>query len=72
MIYLKRGKWCFRDEDGILHKFNSEIAAKIAVGSAPQTEIEDAPEEEIDSEETTGPNEQEVVFESESGSEETF
>jgi hypothetical protein len=41
MIYEKRGKWCFRDENGKLHKFDSEIAAKIALGSAPQTEIED-------------------------------
>jgi hypothetical protein len=41
MIFKKRGQWCFYDERGIIRKFSSEIEAKLALGSAPQTEIED-------------------------------
>lgn len=66
MIYEKRGKWCFRDDNGKLHKFATEADAKAAYG------VEDAPEEKTFSffEEETSTYEQEVVLESEGGSEE--
>lgn len=41
MIYLKRGKWCVRDADGKLHKFDSEIAAKLAMSPATREETKD-------------------------------
>lgn len=63
MIYQKRGHWCFRDDNGKLHKFATEAEAKAAYG------IEDAPKEESFEEETCT-DEQEIVFESEGGSEE--
>lgn len=66
MIFQKRGRWCFRDENGRLHKFSTEADAKAAYG------IVDAPKEEVVFEEETSTDEQEVVFESEGGSEETF
>lgn len=30
MIFKKREQWCFRDEKGKLHKFDSEMKAKAA------------------------------------------
>lgn len=30
MIYKKRDQWCFRDEAGKLHKFDSESEASLA------------------------------------------
>jgi hypothetical protein len=64
MIYQKRQHWCFRDAKGKLHKFATEADAKAAHG------VEDAPEEKTLFEEETSTYEQEVVFESEGGSEE--
>ena len=32
MIYEKRGRWCWRDKDGNLHKFVTEAAAKESAG----------------------------------------
>ena len=63
MIYQKRGTWRFRDETGKQHKFSSEIEAKLAYGKL------NAPKEESFEEETCT-DEQEIVFESEGGSEE--
>ncbi len=41
-IYEKRGKWCFRDEQGVLHKCDSEAYAILASGiPMPATEEED-------------------------------
>lgn len=31
-IYEKRGKWCYRDADGNLFKFDTEQAAKSSLG----------------------------------------
>lgn len=31
-IYEKRGRWCYRDEKGTLHKFDTEAEAKAALG----------------------------------------
>lgn len=66
MIYKKRQHWCFRDAKGKLHKFATEADAKAAHG------VEDAPEEKTFSffKKETSTNEQEVVLESEGGSEE--
>ena len=32
MIYQKRGQWCFRDDNGKLHKFATEADAKAVYG----------------------------------------
>lgn len=41
MIFQKRGKWCFRDSNGRLHKFESESDAKELYNSlSPSIEIE--------------------------------
>lgn len=79
MIYEKRGKWCFRDSNGKLHKFTSKDEAETLYNSlSPSIKIEmpkvekPSEEEEKDSEEEASTDEQEIVFESESGSEETF
>ena len=32
MIYEKRGRWCYRDSAGNLHKFVTEAAAKESAG----------------------------------------
>jgi len=31
-IFKKRGKWCYRDNTGRLHKFSTELAAKSSLG----------------------------------------
>ena len=31
-IFEKRGRWCYRDAQGKLHKFDSEAAAKSSLG----------------------------------------
>jgi len=67
MIYKKREQWCFRDESGTLHKFDSEIAAKLAY------EKIDAPKEvqaDIEQEEEENSEELEALFYGESSSEE--
>ena len=39
-IFEKRGRWCFRDEKGKLHKFSTEAEAKAASGvSLPLPEV---------------------------------
>lgn len=41
MIFQKRGRWCFRDSNGKLHKFDSESDAKELYNSlSPSIEIE--------------------------------
>ena len=37
-IFEKRGRWCFRDEAGKLHKFGTEEEAKLALGWVPPVE----------------------------------
>lgn len=68
MIYKKRSQWCFRDESGKLHKFNSEWEAKIAYGKVDaQEEIQADIKEEVYEENS---DEQEALLEGEGGSEE--
>ena len=43
-IFEKRGKWCFRDADGKLHKFNTKEALAHSLGTVPEVEEE---EEEV-------------------------
>jgi hypothetical protein len=67
MIYQKRGHWCFRDDNGKLHKFATEAEAKAAYG------IEDGPKEKVYTyfeEEKEDSFEQEALLESEDSSEE--
>ena len=35
MIFEKRGRWCYRDPNGKLHKFSSEEAAREYAGEQP-------------------------------------
>jgi hypothetical protein len=53
MIFEKRGKWCYRNDDGKLFKFSTEEEAKLAAGWVPPVEeiLEDSEEEEEDCEE---------------------
>ena len=68
MIFKKRSQWCFRDENGKLHKFDSEIAAKLAYGKVDATKEEVYSDIEEKKEEDSF--EQEAVFGSEDSSEE--
>ena len=52
MIFEKRGKYCFRDENGKLHKFATEQEAAKAAGLGEQWEFDHGNEEEKDFEET--------------------
>lgn len=79
MIFQKRGKWCFRDSNGRLHKFESESDAKELYNSlSPSIKIEmpkvekPSEEKEESSEEEANPYQQEVIFESKIGSKKTF
>ena len=58
-IFEKRGRWCFNDEAGKLHKFATEEEAKSALGWVPPVgEILDGGEaEEESSEEETSTDE---------------
>jgi hypothetical protein len=38
MIFEKRGKFCFRDEKGKLHKFKTKAEAEKAAGGVVETE----------------------------------
>ena len=39
-IFEKRGRWCSRDEKGVLHKFSTKAEAEIACGvSLPVPEV---------------------------------
>jgi len=64
MIFKRRGRWCFEDSAGKLYKFGSEWEAKIAYGKV------DGEKEDLKIEEETSTDKQEVIFESEIGSEE--
>lgn len=52
MIFEKRGKYCFRDENGKLHKFATEQEAAKAVGLGEQWEFDHGSEEAEDVQET--------------------
>lgn len=52
MIFEKRGKFCFRDDSGKLHKFKTEQEAAKAAGLGEQWEFDHGNEEEKDCEET--------------------
>lgn len=57
MIYEKRNKFCFRNEDGKLFKFDTLEEAEMALnllnmGTEVEEETQDADEEEKDNDET--------------------
>ena len=52
MIFEKRGKYCFRDENGRLHKFATEQEAAKAAGLGEQWEFDHGSEEAEDVQET--------------------
>lgn len=81
MIYQKRGKFCFNDANGRIHKFKTEEEAAKAAGLGAEWEMDHGSEKAKDSEEAptygwqveaeeVDAEEQEVIRESESGSEE--
>ena len=47
-IYEKRGRWCYRDEKGVLQKFATEAEAKAALGWKEPTCVENCECEECD------------------------
>ena len=59
MIFEKRGKWCYRNDDGRLFKFSTEEEAKLAAGWVPPVEeiLDGSEEEEEDCEEEAGTDE---------------
>ena len=68
-IFKKRNRWCYRDTNGRIYKFNTEAEARSSLG----LEIVEDAEEEIeteDSQEETYTDEQEIVFDGESDGEE--
>jgi hypothetical protein len=72
MVYEKRGQWHLRDKFG-LRIFNTEAEARAADGvrhPAKEMTYGGSPEEKAVFKEEASPDEQEFVFESESGSEE--
>ena len=59
MIFEKRGKWCWRNEEGRLLKFATEEEAKKAAGWVPPVEeiLDGSEEEEEDCEEEASTDE---------------
>ena len=56
MVYIKRGSWCYRNEEGKLFKFATEAEANAKAGitaNLTEKELDEAfaPEEEWDEEE---------------------
>jgi len=68
-LFKKRGKWCYRDTNGRLHKFNTEAEAKSSLGLEIVEDAEEKSETKI-SEEKTNTYEQEIVFDSKDTDEE--
>ena len=67
-IFEKRGRWCFKDDSGKLHKFATEEEAKSAAG----TDCEDCECDpcECVTEEVDGGEEEEESGEEEAGTDE--
>ena len=51
MIYQKRGKFCFNDANGRIHKFKTEEEAAKAAGLGAEWEMDHGSKEAEDSEE---------------------
>ena len=64
-IYEKRGRWCYRDEQGKLFKFNTETEAKSSLGLETIDNAKEKIETEY-SEEKTDTNKQKTVRNSKS------
>ena len=56
MIFEKRGKWCYRDDNGKLQKFATEEEAKKAAGWVPPVEeiLDGSKEKKEDGKEKAG------------------
>ena len=66
-IYEKRGKWCYRDQQGKLFKFNTEAEAKSSLGYLEPKEFEYASKEKNEEgEEKANTYKQKTVFNSKS------
>ena len=65
-IFEKRGRWCFNDEAGKLHKFDTEEEAKSALGWVTPVEetLDGGEKKEKDSKEKASPNKQKTVLSS--------
>ena len=50
MIYMKRGKWCFRDENGKLNKFNTQEEAAKAKGLDLEKDYAEKEEDDFEEE----------------------
>jgi len=66
MVFEKRGQWCWRDEEGRLHKFATEEEAKLAAGWVPPVEetLNGSKKEKKSSEEEASTDKQASVFSS--------
>jgi len=68
-IFEKRGRWCYRDEAGRIHKFDTETEAKSSLG----LEIVNDAEKKVETKggkEKTNTNKQKTVCDSKSSYEE--
>lgn len=70
LIYEKRGRWCLRDDSGMLHKFKTENEAKNFAGWVPPVEetLDGGEKEEKNSKEEASPNKQKTVLSSKGSS----
>ena len=50
MIYMKRGRWMFRDESGKLHKFNTQEEAAKATGLVMEKDYAEEEEDYLEEE----------------------
>ena len=64
MIYQKRGKYCFRDENGQLHKFKTEQEAALAAGLGAEWEMDHGSEKAEDDSQEDGYKTSENDYES--------
>lgn len=68
-IFNKRGRWCYRDTNGRLYKFNTEAEAKSSLGLEIVEDAKEKSKTKI-SEEKTNTYEQEIIFDSKGNDEE--
>tara|TARA_A200000159_G_scaffold12694_1_gene10663 strand:+ start:2033 stop:2254 length:222 start_codon:yes stop_codon:yes gene_type:complete len=68
-LFKKRNRWCYRDTNGRIHKFNTEAEARSSLGLEIVEDAEEKNETKI-SEEKANTYEQEIVFDSKGNDEE--
>ena len=52
-IFEKRGRWCYRDEAGRIHKFDTEAEAKSSLGLEIVNDAKKEDKTEVSKEETS-------------------